>query len=191
MSRKNHQESWKNIPGYEGLYQVSNLGQIKSLVYCSNISIVQIKDIINMLYVGYKQYDIANKFNLSLKTINKINKNSQKYLNKQMLLKFAIDRHSYTYVILCKNKNRKKCMIHKLVLATFVGPCPIDMESRHLNGIRHDNRLMNLRYGTKKENMSDKILHGTNYNIPKGSQCPWSKVTEKILSISDFLSLRM
>ena len=25
------QEIWKDIPGYEGLYQVSNLGRIKSL----------------------------------------------------------------------------------------------------------------------------------------------------------------
>ena len=26
-----HQEIWKDIPGYEGLYQVSNLGEVKSL----------------------------------------------------------------------------------------------------------------------------------------------------------------
>ena len=26
-------EIWKNIPGYEGLYQVSNLGRVKSLKY--------------------------------------------------------------------------------------------------------------------------------------------------------------
>ena len=30
------QEIWKDIPGYEGLYQVSNLGRIKSLCYKSN-----------------------------------------------------------------------------------------------------------------------------------------------------------
>ena len=27
------EEEWKDIPGYEGLYQVSNLGQVKSLNY--------------------------------------------------------------------------------------------------------------------------------------------------------------
>ena len=26
-------EIWKNIPEYEGLYQVSNLGRVKSLIY--------------------------------------------------------------------------------------------------------------------------------------------------------------
>lgn len=31
MSRQDRQETWKDIPGYEGLYQVSNLGRVKSL----------------------------------------------------------------------------------------------------------------------------------------------------------------
>lgn len=35
------------------------------------------------------------------------------------------------------------------------------MECRHLNGIRADNRLENLAYGTVAENMADKQSHGT------------------------------
>lgn len=31
MLQKNYEEIWKDIPGYEGLYQVSNLGRVKSL----------------------------------------------------------------------------------------------------------------------------------------------------------------
>ena len=31
MIKSKHQEIWKDIPGYEGLYQVSNLGRVKSL----------------------------------------------------------------------------------------------------------------------------------------------------------------
>ena len=33
MNHYNEQEVWKDIPGYEGLYQASTLGQIKSLNY--------------------------------------------------------------------------------------------------------------------------------------------------------------
>lgn len=31
MLQKNDEEIWKDMPGYEGLYQVSNLGRVKSL----------------------------------------------------------------------------------------------------------------------------------------------------------------
>ena len=27
-------EIWKDVPNYEGLYQVSNLGEVKSLLFC-------------------------------------------------------------------------------------------------------------------------------------------------------------
>jgi uncharacterized protein (DUF433 family) len=51
--------------------------------------------------------------------------------------------------------------VHALVLTAFVGPCPEGMESRHLNGDRQDNRLINLCWGTKLENAADKHRHGT------------------------------
>lgn len=31
LTKSEHQLIWKDIPGYEGLYQVSNLGEVKSL----------------------------------------------------------------------------------------------------------------------------------------------------------------
>ena len=55
----------------------------------------------------------------------------------------------------------KDRVVHRLVLAAFVGPCPDGMECRHLNGIRDDNQLANLAWGTRKENMADKVGHGT------------------------------
>jgi hypothetical protein len=49
--------------------------------------------------------------------------------------------------------------VHNLVLTTFIGPRPLDLECRHLNGINTDNRIENLRWGTHKENAEDRIRH--------------------------------
>lgn len=53
----------------------------------------------------------------------------------------------------------KSVRIHRVILEAFVGPCPEGMECRHLNGIRTDNRLVNLAWGTRKENIDDKVKH--------------------------------
>jgi hypothetical protein len=43
--------------------------------------------------------------------------------------------------------------VHSLVLLAFVGPRPDKHDVLHLNHIPFDNRLSNLRYGTRSENM--------------------------------------
>lgn len=56
----------------------------------------------------------------------------------------------------------RQVLVHRLVLEVFVGPCPPGMECRHFPD--HDptnNRLSNLSWGTKAENMADKLVHGT------------------------------
>jgi hypothetical protein len=44
---------------------------------------------------------------------------------------------------------------------SFVGPCPDGMQGCHENGVRADNRLSNVRWGTPIENAADKAKHGT------------------------------
>lgn len=62
------------------------------------------------------------------------------------------------FTVYIKNKNRRA---HRVILETFIGPCPDGHETCHLNGIRHDNRLVNLKWGTGKENSSHRKIHGT------------------------------
>ena len=50
--------------------------------------------------------------------------------------------------------------VHELVLTTFVGPRPPRHDSRHLNGVPSDNRLVNLEWSTRRRNMQDKKWHG-------------------------------
>lgn len=52
-------------------------------------------------------------------------------------------------------------LVHRLVLAAFVGPCPDGMEACHFPDIDpNNNNLANLRWGTKSENCADRLFHG-------------------------------
>ena len=55
-------------------------------------------------------------------------------------------------VINVSKPNRKIITVHRLVYETFVGEIPIDYEIDHINTIRDDNRLDNLRIVTHAEN---------------------------------------
>lgn len=49
--------------------------------------------------------------------------------------------------------------VHRLVLESFVGPCPPGMEACHANGNGFDNRLENLRWDTHENNMAEQALY--------------------------------
>lgn len=51
--------------------------------------------------------------------------------------------------------------VHRLVLETFVGFRPEGKQACHNDGMRHNNALSNLRWGTPQENCADRVLHGT------------------------------
>lgn len=66
-------------------------------------------------------------------------------------------------------------MVHGLVLESFTGGRPEGKQVRHKNGVRHDNRLSNLEWGTVQENADDRTRHGTQ---PIGIKNPRAKLTE-------------
>lgn len=64
---------------------------------------------------------------------------------------------------------------HTLVLAAFVGPRPSeDHECAHFDGDKQNNRLTNLRWATRIENMADRDRHGTTYRGVKHHKCKLS-----------------
>jgi len=81
-------------------------------------------------------------------------------------------RHGRDYLNATFSVNgiRAHRLIHQLVLEAFVGPAEPGQEARHLNGIRSDNRLVNLAWGTSAENEADKIRYGTSGHGAGNSQ---------------------
>ena len=95
-------------------------------------------------------------------------------------LQFNKQRGKYLLVDLWNGK-RFPCKVHRLVLETYIGPCPRGMECRHLNGNPSDNRLENLKWGTRSENMQDAVRHGTigKSSLGKfGEEHPSSKLSD-------------
>lgn len=120
MTRLDEQlEIWKDIKGYEGLYQVSNLGRVKSL--------------------------------------QREHKTSSKYIQKEKILSTNVGIRGYTLVSLWKDNKGVQYPLHRLVAKAFIPnpenkPC-ID----HINTIRTDNRIENLRWVSHKENSNNVI----------------------------------
>lgn len=82
-------------------------------------------------------------------------------------------------VDLCIEGNHNPRQIHRLVLETYVGLCPVGMECRHLDGNPANNHLGNLCWGTKSENSLDSIQHGTHSGLKtKGEKCNLSKLKD-------------
>ena len=99
-------------------------------------------------------------------------------VNGKWLIRYK-DRKGYLYVDLYRNKTKTRRYIHKLVLETYISPCPTGLECRHLDGNPLNNNSDNLKWGTHIENMQDMARHGTrNTNAAKGEKNSHAKLKE-------------
>jgi len=71
-------------------------------------------------------------------------------LSPGRVLKPGTKPSGHVSVALGKRNSRD---VHRLVCLAFKGPCPDGLEVLHLNHDPSDNRLENLRYGTRSENL--------------------------------------
>lgn len=100
------------------------------------------------------------------------------YSGEYKKLKKRTDKDGYFRINLYRNGCRYEGRIHLLVLKTFIGPRPVGLQARHLDGNNQNNNLENLCWGTAKENRLDQKTHNTE-NIPLGSQHYRTVLTEE------------
>ena len=120
-------EIWKDIPGYEGRYQASTEGRIRSLDHVTH----QIPS------NGKKEYYQLKKGKI-LKSCEGTNGYPYVGLRKEQ-----------------KSDNATWLPVHHLVALTFIGQRPEKAHICHTNGDKKDNRVENLRYDTPIENGRD------------------------------------
>jgi HNH endonuclease/NUMOD4 motif len=81
----------------------------------------------------------------------------------------------YTHVGLCAGRGQQRSFaVHRLVLMAFRGPCPPGQEAAHLNGLKTDNRLDNLRWATHAQNMAHRRCQG---GTARGERAGRAKLT--------------
>lgn len=112
------EEEWRPVAGFEGIYEVSSSGKVRSLD-------------------RYKQ------------------NHSKKQLVKGVELRPHDDTRGYLKVSLSKSGIVKSYKIHRLVAEAFIPNKFNKGDVNHKNGRRKDNRVENLEWCTRSEN----ILH--------------------------------
>lgn len=90
-------------------------------------------------------------------------------------------KYPYPVVGLWKKNVGHVFPIHRLVLAAFIGPCPLGMEACHNDGDPLNCQLSNLRWDTRSANQMDRVEHGTS---SRGENHSLAKLTkEAVLEI--------
>jgi len=97
-------------------------------------------------------------------------------------MKIQTTRIGYHEARLSIGGKTKHISLHRMVLESWVGPCPDGCECRHLDGDKSNNSLSNLVWGTKLENAADSITNG--------SQIRGDRVCTTKLSDSDVRKIR-
>lgn len=88
------------------------------------------------------------------------------------ILKQGIQPSGHPYLGLCRSGVPQRFYVHQVVALGFLGPKPEGMrEIRHLDGNPANNVPSNLKWGTRSENLYDKVRHGTDHNVRK-THCP-------------------
>jgi hypothetical protein len=124
-------EKWRALPGYEGIYEVSDQGNVKSLS---------------------RKIWHPHRGELQL---------------QERILRPANTRYGKRMVALRKDGKSRSFLVHRLVLEAFVGTAPEGTEACHTNDIGHDNRLENLRWDTRRENIFDQVRNGRHWSARK------------------------
>lgn len=100
-------------------------------------------------------------------------------------LKPKVDKDGYLKVALHKDGKVYHRFVHRLVLESFVGPCPPGMQACHYPDQDPANcRIGNLRWDTWYGNLEDRKKHGTH---AFGEKLPFSKLKEADIKSIRFL----
>lgn len=124
-------EEWRAVVGFEGSYEVSDQGRVRSLPRS----------------ITYEKNTGPSR--------------SVTKFWKGRVLRPGTVKSGHQLVVLSIGNVKHSKFVHDLVLRTFVGPPPIGTECCHYDGDAANNPLSNLRWDTRLANVQDMVRHGT------------------------------
>lgn len=128
------QEEWRPVVGFEGAYEVSNHGRVRSL------------DRYIWRRPSRRHPDPRGWYQFRKGKILRPCPTSTGHL----VVNLGIG----------SQKKMKMHLLHRIILEAFEGPCPERHEGLHDDDIPSNNALPNLRWGTRGENVKDAIKNG-------------------------------
>jgi hypothetical protein len=108
-------EEWRPVVGWEGWYEVSNLGRVRRMRAVAGTHAGRIL--------------------------------------KEMPVATCLPGRLYPFVSLSRHGHWVSRNVHRLVAEAFLEPCSLRSGVNHINGIKKDNRSINLEWATSVENM--------------------------------------
>ena len=130
-------EIWKPISEYNGYYEVSNLGRVRS---------------------------ITRKIE---RTDPKDSSKKRLFTYKGKLVPFWITKKGYCRLTISINGIAKKYLVHRLVANAFIPNNDNKAQVNHINCVKADNRVENLEWVTNYENYLHSVENGLQVNSLK------------------------
>lgn len=148
-------ENWRPVLGYETLYEVSDLGNVRRIARGKRFTAEQVVEAKKMLEAGAKLVDVATFLKTSVTTVFSI-KHGKTWGGDATArpVKTRLDSHFYVHFTPSVNGKYKHVRVHRAVWEAFNGPIPGRLEVNHKNLDRSDNRLENLELVTHQENVA-------------------------------------
>ena len=119
-------EVWKSIEGYEGQYEVSSHGRVRSIPRIIKMSMTSKKT------GRTTHYD---------------------YHHKGKMIAGTDNTHGYLCVLLSKKNIPTVKLVHRLVALAFIDNPENKPEVDHIDNVSRNNNVTNLRWCTRKENL--------------------------------------
>ena len=147
-------ETWTPVYGFESLYEVSDLGNIRRIARGKLFNAEQVQQAKQMLADGAKLKEVAAFLNTSVTTVMSI-KHGKTWSGDTSYrpLKDTPINNGYRVIRLCKGGQYTQKLVHRMVWESFNGPIPDRLEINHKDLDKTNNKLDNLELTTHRQNL--------------------------------------